>query len=228
MMLRRTLCVSSVVAFRQPNALRFLSTVPSDAAASVPSSATSESSSKPQFTKEDIIRKALVYVDEYGWNDECLVRAVKELELPPLSHRIITRGAPEMVQFILHEKAEHVSRTLKESYPDSGSIEEFDGERLRKAIECHLDYLQPYHKSWAEALAISLTPSELPFTTQNIFRLSDDLCYYSGIRATRMDWYYERAVVTALYSATELFLLTDQSENFNETKYVCFSILCVA
>eukprot|EP01033_Poteriospumella_lacustris_P003846 gene3846-2730_t len=33
-----------------------------------------------------------------------------------------------------------------------------------------------------------------------------------------MDWYYERAVVTALYSATELFLLTDQSQNFVETR----------
>ena len=123
-----------------------------------------------------------------------------------------------MVQYVLNEKQRIVAEKLEVLYPDSSMIYDFDVDRLRNAVLLHVDHLQPYHQHWAEALALSLTPSELPHTTQTILKVSDDLCYYSGIRSTRMDWYYERAVVTGLYTATELFLLTDNSENFEETK----------
>jgi ubiquinone biosynthesis protein COQ9 len=169
------------------------------------------------INKQEIIHKALQFVDEYGWNDECLVRAVKDMNLAPLTHRIVTRGAAEMVQQVLTDKLSHVREAMKVEYPE-GAANEFDGERLKVAIEKHIDYLKPFHGHWSEALAVSLTPSELCYTTANIFQLSDDLCYFGGIRATRIDWYYERAIVTGLYTATELFWLTDHSENFQETR----------
>lgn len=175
--------------------------------------------------RKDIIRNALLHVHEYGWTDECIVKAVKELGLPPLSHRIVGRGASEMVQYVLEEKLSYVNNNMSLKVESDRVVSEFSQERLQSAIDLHLDYILPYRAHWAEAIALSLTPAEMPFTAKAVFQLSDDLCMHSGIRSSRLDWYYERAILTALYSATELYLLTDTSDNLSDTRYAFATLL---
>lgn len=180
------------------------------------------STTNDEQIRETILRKALVYVHETGWRDECLVRAVKELDLPPLSHRIVSRGVSELVQFVLEEKLAFVNQKMG---VDTTEFDTYNPDRLVSAINYHIDFILPYRAIWPEAIAVSLSPDEAPHTLQSALQLSDDLCHFCGIRSTRLDWYYERAHIAALYSGTELFLLTDSSDNAQDTRCCCLFIL---
>lgn len=167
--------------------------------------------------REDILTNAMKHVPTYGWKDECLAKATVELGLPPLSHRIVERGAPELVQYFLNKKADKVANEMQKEQAQTEDA--YSPDNLCRGIELHIDYLLPYRSVLAEAIALSISPSELPYTLTHATRVADDLCYFSGIRNARLDWYQERAAVLALYGSVELFFLTDSSDNAQETRY---------
>eukprot|EP01125_Pyxidicula_operculata_P003266 TRINITY_DN1385_c0_g2_i2.p2 TRINITY_DN1385_c0_g2~~TRINITY_DN1385_c0_g2_i2.p2 ORF type:complete len:129 (-),score=32.45 TRINITY_DN1385_c0_g2_i2:51-437(-) len=47
--------------------------------------------------------------------------------------------------------------------------------------------------------------------------LIDEIWYQAGDKSTDVNWYIKRGLLTAVYNSTELFMLTDSSENFRET-----------
>lgn len=186
--------------------------------------------------REQILTESLKYVEELGWSNECLVRATKELGLPPLSHRIVRRGSPELVQFLMDRKRSHVQKILQ-SYEEEKALKEeseeqnnadqehhhlplddLHEEQLKLAIMSHLEYIRPYRSSWSEAIAVSLDPRELTYSLPSLFMLIDDLCHFADIKTSRLDWYTERALMLYLYGTSELFLLTDSSENLQDTR----------
>lgn len=166
--------------------------------------------------RDDILVNAMKHVPTYGWKDECLAKAALELHLPPLSHRIVERGAPELVQHFLGVKAETVADKMQKEVTQTEDM--YSPDNLCRGIELHLDYLLPYRSVLAEAIALSISPSELPHTLVHATRVADDLCYFSGIRNARLDWYQERAAILALYGSVELFFLTDSSDDAQETR----------
>jgi rpsU-divergently transcribed protein len=209
------------------------------------SSQQAENSARNEDVRTQLLNQSLQYVSQYGWSNECLVQATKDLGLPPLTHRIVRRGSPELVSFVMEKKRFHVQSTMdnfqkkteategeygyghvdndsatfgKGSYGQHSSSDEFNEEQLRQAILSHFEYLRPYFKNWSEAIAISLDPEELPYSVPSLFSLVDDLCYYANIKSSRFDWYLERALMTYLYCSTELHLVTDDSIDFQETR----------
>jgi ubiquinone biosynthesis protein COQ9 len=174
--------------------------------------------------RNDIMLQALKYVPTLGWSEECLVKAAHDLGLPSLSHRIVGRGAPELVQFVLSQKREYVREhmnNLSAASTDASSEKidsEVDTERLQVSLEKHLEYLLPYKSHWAEAMALCVQPSELPHTIQSLFLVLDDFCSYGSIRNAREDWYTERVLLTLLYGSAELFFLTDQTADLADTR----------
>ena len=47
--------------------------------------------------------------------------------------------------------------------------------------------------------------------------LVDEICHIAGIRDTDLQWYIKRAGVGAVYTACEFFMLTDTSQDFQDT-----------
>lgn len=188
---------------------------------------TSTKDNSSRSIRESILLTSLKYINQYGWSNECLAQATKDLGLPPLTHRVVRRGAPEIVQFIMDKKRVHVQSMISDFQANLSSHEDidagvhpddFDEKLLKTAILGHLEYLQPYQNTWAEAIAISLHPNELPYSLPTVFTLVDDLCYFAEIKSSRIDWYTERALMMYLYGSTELYMLTDTSEEMKDTR----------
>lgn len=185
-----------------------------------------------------ILEKALSHVHEHGWSERALARASVDIGLPPLSHKIVERGPAEIVELFLRKKRDHVNSFLAGGAVASagdGSEEVVEGEvvdeaskvhdggvkekdMLYKAIEGHMEYIMPYTSSWPSALALMLGPEQVLHSTKLAGDLADDLVDYAGLQPTRSDWYTDRAILFSIYSSTQLFLLTDKSEGFSETK----------
>jgi hypothetical protein len=67
-------------------------------------------------------------------------------------------------------------------------------------------------------MALLSDPVQAPHTLLIMNKIADDLCQFADIKATRLDWYVERGALIALVGAVELFMLTDVSEKFADTK----------
>ena len=89
---------------------------------------------------------------------------------------------------------------------------------LRVAMEAHIDFMAPYIHTWPSALALFADPMQLSVAMTTGMQLADDIVSLGDSQASRSDWYTERMLAVMLYSSTELYMLTDNSPNFMETR----------
>jgi ubiquinone biosynthesis protein COQ9 len=61
-------------------------------------------------------------------------------------------------------------------------------------------------------------PSHLPIAISELLSLSDEIWFLSGDTSVDTSWYTKRASLSAIYAATELFMTTDESSDFNDTR----------
>jgi ubiquinone biosynthesis protein COQ9 len=61
-------------------------------------------------------------------------------------------------------------------------------------------------------------PSNIPPSLNELHALSDEIWYLSGDVSVDTSWYTKRASLSSVYAATELFMTTDRSEGFKDTR----------
>ena len=61
-------------------------------------------------------------------------------------------------------------------------------------------------------------PSHVPTSIKELSLLSDEIWYLSGDTSVDSSWYTKRASLSTIYASTELFMTTDKSLNYNNTK----------
>jgi len=71
---------------------------------------------------------------------------------------------------------------------------------------------------WDEALALMAQPTHLAPSVAELARLSDEIWYLAGDTSVDSSWYTKRASLSAIYSATEVFMMQDQSPGFKDTE----------
>lgn len=62
-----------------------------------------------------------------------------------------------------------------------------------------------------------MKPQNLPTTLSQIYKISDEIWYLAGDRSIDINWYTKRHMLTKVYCLTELYMLQDKSEGFNDT-----------
>lgn len=168
---------------------------------------------------------------ELGWTSDSIAKAIKDLGIQggPLLHGILDRGGYDLVHHFLDEKRKHVYSTViangSSVFVDfqSGqlSIEEA---KLSYAIETHFEYMLPYLHTWPSGVAVLADPRYANETFNLALATSDDLCHLSAMQSTRADWYSDRLFALSVYCSSELFLLTDHSANFEDTRSLVLHI----
>ncbi len=188
--------------------------------------------------RDKILSTSMKHVNQHGWSSESIALGVQENGLPTMSHTVIEKGPVELVEYFLNLKRKHVYDVITTYIDDQKNLKyaaEIEGENtprfgndcnamdkdelIIRAVECHLNYIQPYLHNWSSALALLVDPNHLSLTTMKpAFEVVDDFCHFLDIRTSRMDWYTERAMLGFLYSSTEMYMLTDTSEGLADTK----------
>jgi ubiquinone biosynthesis protein COQ9 len=201
-----------------------------------------ESGAGSRNLRADILEASIKNVAALGWTQECTAKGVMDLGLPPLTHRVLGRGPVELVEYFIDKKRNYAKERVaalqsKRSHPEpSTEPDTVDGRRtdshaqsthstllttdeiLQEAIEAHIDYIAPYVHTWPSALALFADPMQMSVAMTTGLQLADDIVTYGGIEASRGDWYTERLLAIMLYTSTELYLLTDASPNFADTR----------
>lgn len=61
-------------------------------------------------------------------------------------------------------------------------------------------------------------PSHAPTALHELASLSDEIWFLAGDVSVDTSWYTKRATLSAVYAASELFMTTDKSEGFRDTR----------
>jgi ubiquinone biosynthesis protein COQ9 len=179
-------------------------------------SCSSSSSSSFEDPRERILDFALARVDEDGWSELALAKGAKDAGLPSVASGMFTRGAVELVEHFMTSSLEELKvqcgKRSQELDPLSAE------ERLVEAMMIRLEAIQPHISSWPQAMALGLLPHNAPRTAQALADIADELAFQTGDRSTDGRWYAKRAVVAGAYISAELYMLTDKSEGFRDTR----------
>lgn len=68
-----------------------------------------------------------------------------------------------------------------------------------------------------QAMGLMLLPQNAPDAMKNVAYLVDEIWYHAGDTSTDINWYTKRGVLAGLYGATELYMVTDRSSDFEDT-----------
>ncbi len=60
--------------------------------------------------------------------------------------------------------------------------------------------------------------SNLSTSLRELASLSDEIWFLSGDKSVGTSWYTKRASLSAIYAATDLYMTTDKSDGFQDTK----------
>jgi ubiquinone biosynthesis protein COQ9 len=61
-------------------------------------------------------------------------------------------------------------------------------------------------------------PPNIPPSLRELHALSDEIWYLAGDVSVDSSWYTKRASLSTIYAASELFMTTDQSTEFRDTR----------
>ena len=69
-----------------------------------------------------------------------------------------------------------------------------------------------------QALAIMAQPSYVPASLKELAQLADEIYFLAGDESVDPSWYTKRASLSAIYAATELYMTSDTSPEFRDTR----------
>lgn len=61
-------------------------------------------------------------------------------------------------------------------------------------------------------------PTYVPSSLKELSLLADEIYFLAGDKAVDPTWYAKRASLSVVYASTELFMTTDRSADFGETR----------
>lgn len=150
-----------------------------------------------------------------GWDDQALAMAAAEIGVPASRARLaFPRGAIDMIDAWF----DAIDRGMAAAYP----LERIEGmkirERIRDLVLFRIEAAHPHKEALRRALAILAQPHNAIAGTRLGWRAADRMWRIAGDKATDFNHYSKRAILMAVYSATMLVFIDDDSDGWVETR----------
>lgn len=175
--------------------------------------------------ESSILSAATRHIPSHGFTHTALALGAKDAGYIDASTNLFPKGALSVVHYYLWAKRQGLKDVVRElegrevlagsgkgwkEMGVGGKVKALTWERL-------LGNKDVVHR-WQEALALLATPSSIPTAISELASLSDEIFFLSGDVAVDSSWYTKRASLSTIYAASELFMTTDKSEGYEETR----------
>lgn len=178
-----------------------------------------EETEKEYQTKQCILKASLPFVHEYGWTKKALSAGADSEGFPGVAHGMFPRGGVELVFYFYREcnknLVDHLETGVKKLQEQKEKIR--TQPFISQAIETRLRMIIPYMDKWPQAMAIQTLPQNSWEAWSNLGKLVDNIWHYTGDKSTDFNWYTKRATLAGVYKSTEIFMLQDKSDDYEET-----------
>ncbi|KAK4159646.1 COQ9-domain-containing protein [Cladorrhinum sp. PSN259] len=172
------------------------------------------------FTQAELslLSSSYTYVPEHGFTPTSLTLGARDLNLLDISPSILPNGG-EFSLIHYHLYRQRVSLAAKKDALFQGTEAIMTvAEKVEALTWARLRANEGVIHRWQEALALMALPSYAPTALKELALLSDEIYYLAGDLSVDPTWYTKRASLSAIYAAAELFMTTDHSAGFQETR----------
>nr|CAD7596543.1 unnamed protein product [Timema genevievae] len=170
--------------------------------------------------KENILTASLPFVQNFGWTKNALSAGAESIGYAGVAHGMFPREGAELVLFFCTSCNKKLAEQMKQQTENAGTgpnIHLKPSVFIQDAVEARLRMITPYIDKWPQALGIQALPPNVPASLANLLTLVDDICYYAGDRSIDFNWYSRRIALAGIYKMTELCLIQDKSEDYQNT-----------
>jgi ubiquinone biosynthesis protein COQ9 len=152
----------------------------------------------------------LPLVPAQGWTMAALRQALTALgEHPDDAELLFPGGASDMVELFL----DLADRRMAEAAAAADLQALRLPVRVRETIRLRLLWAAPHKEAVRRAFAVLLAPRQAALAATTLARTVDEIWHAVGDRTADFSWYTKRATLSAVYSATLLYWLRDDSED---------------
>ncbi|CAN8104976.1 unnamed protein product [Discula destructiva] len=167
-------------------------------------------------TERAILTAAYAHVPGRGFSHEALTIGARDAGYLDISTNVLPNGVFSLVQWHMVAQREALANGVQEMF--GGDRTMGVGEKVEALMWKRLMGNTRLIGRWQEALAIMAQTSHVPESIKELAKLSDEIWYLAGDTAVDPSWYTKRASLSAVYASTELFMTTDRSRDFVNTK----------
>jgi ubiquinone biosynthesis protein COQ9 len=175
-----------------------------------------------QEIRDRVLLATLPHVAFEGWSESALRAGIAECGLPEADASLaFTEGPPEMIAHwsawadrqmlqALQHQAEAGAETAAEANGGTGG-------RIAAAVRARIEVNAPWREAVRRTLSFLALPGSVPLAARSTYATVDAVWYACGDASTDFSFYSKRATLAAIYGATVLYWLEDQSEGSAET-----------
>lgn len=161
-----------------------------------------------------VLRAAISHVPRLSWSESAMISGARDVGVSPSILSSLSRREAALVEFFMDD-------CLQRFLDRIGSGEELRNlmlsDRLAKLVRIRLEMQVPYITKWPQALSIQTQPRNLPASLKQRAALVDEIWHAAGDEGSDIDWYMRRTILGAIYSTSEVYMLTDRSPEFGDT-----------
>ncbi|KAF1979494.1 ubiquinone biosynthesis protein COQ9 [Bimuria novae-zelandiae CBS 107.79] len=178
-----------------------------------------EYSQPPPFPPAEsaILSAAIAHVPGYGFTTDALRLGARDAGYMDVSTNLLPRGVFDLVNYHLVTQRLALKNSVQFAAAEEQGKRLGTGAKVRALTLARLRANGPILHRWHEALAIMAQPSYAPASLAELARLADEIWYLAGDESVDSSWYTKRASLSAIYSASEVFMTQDMSKDFVET-----------
>jgi len=167
-----------------------------------------------QTIQDEILLAALPNIIFDGWTLDVMNKAALDA-----GHEssMAVRAFPSGVDDFISHFADYVNRQMLLKIEEADFDKMGVGPRIEAAFRIRFDIEAPYKEAVRKAMSFYALPQNIPLATQMVWKAVDDIWWGCGDASVDFNYYTKRASLAAVYSATMLYWVNDDSENDAET-----------
>ena len=159
-----------------------------------------------------ILTTSLQFVPAYGWTREAVDAGTESLGYPITTSGIVKQADIELIHH--HYKSSNLAvETIMKGEEKGFKVGPF----IRRNVEKRLRMNAPYLSRWSDAIVIMSYPQNAPQSLHLALDLMDSIWHHAGCTSTDVNWYTKRLSLLAVYKSTELAMISDKSQDFQDT-----------
>ena len=164
--------------------------------------------------REQLLLATLPHVTFDGWTLTAMTAGAADCGMDAVAVRRYFPGGPAEMVALFSDWADTRMRDALEK-TDLSAMKIRD--RITFAVRARIEALAPHREAARRALAFLALPAHAPLAAKCVYRTVDDMWYAIGDRSVDFSFYTKRGLLAGVHSATMLYWLQDNSEDFAET-----------
>ncbi|MFO1128631.1 MAG: COQ9 family protein [Rhodospirillales bacterium] len=170
----------------------------------------------PDVDRDEVVRAVLPHVAFEGWSGKAVSAGLADLDLPEEAAQLAFPGG--VSELIGHWSAmldRQMTEALVTAVDEMVTLSPV--ERVARAIRVRLDACRWHREAVRRAISYLALPPSPPAAVRMTYETVNAIWYAAGDRSTDFSYYTRRASLAAVYAATVMFWLDDESEEQQAT-----------